>query len=623
MATNRHLYAFTAATVWSLLIATAAVASAQSQGQDFVVLHSFSGTSGSGSSVALTRPADGTLLGTRWSTGVSGNYGQIFRIDPDGQFHVLYSIDLAPNSTGIGALDGIYPVSSLVEGEDGYFYGIMQAGGLSNNGTVYRIDRDGAFSVVHTFQGGEAGGKPRSLFTATDGRFYGVLEAPYPGAMFRLEQDGAYSLLGKLTAAGVDINVAQSGEIALVEAGQGLFYGAAKYTSRPYGTLFSITSNGSVSLLPAGQLLGTYPTSLMKMADGRFLGFAMPSNSVTSFVFVLDPTRLSLGGRRSLEVPPSFGGISRFVECMPGYTCATTTNGGDHGLGSIVMLAPGSGWHTLHSFNGTANGASPTAPLQVVDGWLYGSTRAGGQNGAGVVFKKRLPDLLAVPDVDAGPSQTIAANGFAQAAASLHGTATTNSGLSLSYAWSYQGTVIASTLDLNVTLGLGAHQFTLTATDSAGQKASATTTITVQLSMAGGEMGPQGPAGAQGERGAQGEIGPQGPQGPQGEVGSAGPQGPQGEAGPAGSPGVNGDRGPQGEGGEKGERGEQGPQGGPGAKGNRGDAGAAGISSPIIFLLEGEAPPKGYVRIGRFRGKLESEPKRKERHFEIVMYQRR
>jgi len=29
------------------------------------------------------------------------------------------------------------------------------------------------------------------------------------------------------------------------------------------------------------------------------------------------------------------------------------------------------------------------------------------------------------------------------------------------------------------------------------------------------------------------------------------------------------------------------------------------------------------VRIGRFRGKLESEPKRKERQLEIVMYQRR
>jgi hypothetical protein len=65
-------------------------------------------------------------------------------------------------------------------------------------------------------------------------------------------------------------------------------------------------------------------------------------------------------------------------------------------------------------------------------------------------------------------------------------------------------------------------------------------------------------------------------------------------------------------------------------RGSPGTSGASGVSSPIIFLLEGQAPPPGYLLIGRLRGNLEAltpaRGKRDEdtdRRLTILVYQRK
>lgn len=58
-----------------------------------------------------------------------------------------------------------------------------------------------------------------------------------------------------------------------------------------------------------------------------------------------------------------------------------------------------------------------------------------------------------------------------------------------------------------------------------------------------------------------GGVGPQGPAGPQGEPGPVGPQGPKGDTGEQGPKGDKGDTGAEGPQGPKGDTGEQGPQG--------------------------------------------------------------
>jgi hypothetical protein len=91
----------------------------------------------------------------------------------------------------------------------------------------------------------------------------------------------------------------------------------------------------------------------------------------------------------------------------------------------------------------------------------------------------------------------------------------------------------------------------------------------------------------------QGAVGPQGPKGDPGPQGPQGDAGQQGPIGPQGIQGIRGDSGPKGDKGDAGATGASGPQG------------FAGVSSPILFLLERQSAPAGYVLIGTLRGSLE------------------
>ena len=57
----------------------------------------------------------------------------------------------------------------------------------------------------------------------------------------------------------------------------------------------------------------------------------------------------------------------------------TACSGGHYGAGSIFLIAPnGSGFTTLHSFNGGNDGLCPAAELIESAGYLYGTTSSGG-----------------------------------------------------------------------------------------------------------------------------------------------------------------------------------------------------------------------------------------------------
>jgi len=65
----------------------------------------------------------------------------------------------------------------------------------------------------------------------------------------------------------------------------------------------------------------------------------------------------------------------------------TTVNGGDYGEGAIFQVnADGSGYTTLYSFTGGSDGANPYGGLVLAGGILYGNAQYGGEYGCGTVF---------------------------------------------------------------------------------------------------------------------------------------------------------------------------------------------------------------------------------------------
>lgn len=125
-----------------------------------------------------------TLFGTA-PYGGSHEAGTIFRLEMDGSgFAILHSFS---------GSDGHTPSGALIEGEDGFLYGVTQKGGKQNQGSVFRINPDGTgFTTLMSFS--EANGaEPVGSLLSYHGRIYGTTStggAFGHGVIFSVRPDG-------------------------------------------------------------------------------------------------------------------------------------------------------------------------------------------------------------------------------------------------------------------------------------------------------------------------------------------------------------------------------------------------------------------------------------------------
>src|SRR5829696_2031853 len=110
---------------------------------------------------------DGALYGMAHSTPGGAGYGTIFRMLRDGTFTIIHRFD---------GTDGAHPTSALIEGPDGHLYGTSADGGEFGAGTLFRVTSPGIFTRLHSFTGpfgtGNATGAP--LVVGRDGALYGL-----------------------------------------------------------------------------------------------------------------------------------------------------------------------------------------------------------------------------------------------------------------------------------------------------------------------------------------------------------------------------------------------------------------------------------------------------------------
>jgi len=149
---------------------------------DITALHSFCSAQGcndgSGSPSSLLQAADGNFYGTTFLGGANTG-GVVFQLTPTGNYTVLHSF-CSPNATSCP--DGLDPVGSLVQADNGNIYGVTSAGGNSSSGgTVFYIDTAGTFHTWLDFGcilGGTAcidGYTPGGgLILGSDGNLYGT-----------------------------------------------------------------------------------------------------------------------------------------------------------------------------------------------------------------------------------------------------------------------------------------------------------------------------------------------------------------------------------------------------------------------------------------------------------------
>jgi uncharacterized repeat protein (TIGR03803 family) len=224
----------------------------------------------------LVQGTDGSFYGTTYYGGTNF-VGTIFKIDTNGVLTSLYSFT--------NGVDGEYPLGTLVQGTDGYFYGTAYAGGQYSLGTVFKITSTGAFVPLHSFAGyrqghGYDGINPYAgLVLANNGYFYGTTGGSmiyagtitFCGTIFQIGSDGAMSNLYTFSG-----NAAPQGSnpyAGLIQGSDGFLYGTTCYDT--FGAVFQASTNGTVSVLHTftNGIDGAYSQAgLVQGSDGYFYG---------------------------------------------------------------------------------------------------------------------------------------------------------------------------------------------------------------------------------------------------------------------------------------------------------------------------------------------------------------
>lgn len=308
-------------------------------GSGYHMLHLFSEdlSEGSWPRGSLIQASDGYLYGTTSSGDMTNNAGTVFKLNSDGSyFQVLHSF----TTNGI---DGQQPYSGLLQSSDGALYGTTLYGGISNAGTVFKINMDGSgFQTLLTFVGTNGSQPSGGLVEGTDGALYGTTYeggSNNVGTVFKVRRDGTghYVLFEcSLTNAGFP-----NGGLLLAQ--NGVLYGTA-WGDGLGGAVFSINQDGS-----GFQLLHDFS---LTRADG------------------------------SCPAAPLMQG-------QDGMLYGTCSSGGAGGAGTIFRLRPdGAQYSNLWSFVPFGGDGSNTCALvEGTNGVLFGASNGGGPAGGGAVFR--------------------------------------------------------------------------------------------------------------------------------------------------------------------------------------------------------------------------------------------
>jgi uncharacterized repeat protein (TIGR03803 family) len=398
-----RLRAVSVALALAIVLLPALVATRSAQGQTFTVLYSFTGgADGAETYAGLILDAAGNLYGATYWGGASGGfngYGTVFKLAKTGKETALY--------TFTGGSDGAHPAYEyLVRDAAGNLYGTTAYGGAytgdNGYGTVLKVDKTNKETVLYTFTGGSDGANPYAgLVRDAAGNLYGTTlngGASGLGTVFKLNKAGKETVLHSFTGGGGDGSYPYAG---LVRDAKGNLYGTAYeggssgcYLGYGCGVVFKVDATGKETVLYAftgtGGDGGFPDAGLVRDTQGNLYGTtAGQGASGYGTVFKLDKK----GKETVLYSFTGTGGdgaypYSDLVRDAMGNLYGTTSQGGGSGAGTVFKLDKTGNETVLYSFTGGDDGYDPWAGLvRDTKGNLYGTTVGRGAYGWGTVFK--------------------------------------------------------------------------------------------------------------------------------------------------------------------------------------------------------------------------------------------
>jgi uncharacterized repeat protein (TIGR03803 family) len=344
-------------------MASAQSAEAVTTNVKFTTLHSFTGVDGATPAASLLQANNGDFYGATEYGGANCaadiQCGTVYKITPSGTFNAIYSF-----CSQVTCPDGKTP-GSLVQAANGDFYGVAGGGGTYYRGTLFQITSRGTLTTIYTFCDDVAcAGGPGELMQAANGDLYGITSGgggdnTY-GTMFTITHAGVLTTLSSFFCPNICPD--GSGPEGLIQATNGNFYGTAAWGGFDASTPSCYHGCGTIfKITPEGSLTRLYGfCSQPACADGT-----TPSG------YLVQATNGDLYGTTA------FGG--------QGSNCLGTV-----GCGTIFRITTGGTLTTIHNFclkSGCPDGYFAGQLIQAANGDLYGVTNAGGAHGYGTIFR--------------------------------------------------------------------------------------------------------------------------------------------------------------------------------------------------------------------------------------------
>jgi uncharacterized repeat protein (TIGR03803 family) len=367
----------------------------------------------------LLQASDGNFYGTtvyggsglcpnRGTGGVLG-CGTVFRMTPQGKVTALYSF---PYDTATGtAANGAFPTAGLIQGADGYLYGVAQDGGISRCngvlgcGTMFRLSLAGDFTLLHQFCSGDGcqtsteGGRPMSHLVQTpSGALCGTTAQggfENEGTVFCASTSGSVNTLYDFEYQNGTDGYGPIAALLVGTDGETLYGTTTSRGANGGGTLFALRNEVLTNLYAFSTASGACNTpqgALIFGADGKLYGTTSSGGGGGGCVFSLntDGTGFEVGYNFPVTSNAPADPVAGLTLASDGMMYGTTLFGSveqTYGLdsGVVYRFDPAKGVFTaLADFNGTVGAMPYAALIEGKDQFLYGTASLyGGSNKRG------------------------------------------------------------------------------------------------------------------------------------------------------------------------------------------------------------------------------------------------
>jgi uncharacterized repeat protein (TIGR03803 family) len=318
----------------------------------FTSLAVFSKTNGDKTHAGLVLGADGDFYGTTWYGGAT-DQGTVFKVTPSGTLTLLVSFN---------GLNGAYPGGELVQASDGNFYGTTIAGGLHGGqfnqeyGTIFRMTLSGEITTLVFFNDSIGFDSWSALTKGQYGSFYGTTRqggvytneyGPGPGTIFKIDLNGTFTNLQSF-----DLTNGAGSLHPLVRGTDGNLYGTSwagtnlDSSGNGLGNVFRVTPGGELkSIFSFNGTNGYLPRGLALARDGNFYGLTAYGGSTYNpnvsysgqgTIFKITPEGALTTLIEFTNHEYAFGGL---VHASDGNLYGTTRNGGSSWAGTIFRLS--------------------------------------------------------------------------------------------------------------------------------------------------------------------------------------------------------------------------------------------------------------------------------------------